>query len=132
MTETTKRRRRWPWLVLAVGMLLVGGQLAWRFRPLNATEKLLVGKWGGTNPDVVVYHFHRDRRFTSLTTSGSWRASPGLLTLERDPFDSQGHPLQDRLEICFRRILHPRQCTLKFDGPDQLFQNRLRLQRIRD
>ena len=46
MPESIRTRRRWPWVVLATAILLIGGRVAWRFRPLNATERALVGRWG--------------------------------------------------------------------------------------
>lgn len=51
MTETVKRRHRWAWLVLAAVLLLVGGRVAWRSRPLNAIERRLVGDWINMPPD---------------------------------------------------------------------------------
>lgn len=66
MIEAKKKQRRWPWLVLGVVGILVGGQIAWLLRPLNATESRLVGYWihaqTGSNFN---YRFHSDRRFES-------------------------------------------------------------------
>lgn len=45
MTETAPKRRHWRWVILACVLLLVGGPIAWQFRPLNATERRLVGSW---------------------------------------------------------------------------------------
>jgi hypothetical protein len=46
MSETVnRRRRRWPWVILTVILLLVGGSVAWNLRPLNANERAMVGLW---------------------------------------------------------------------------------------
>lgn len=62
MSVTVKKRRRWPWIVLAVVLLLVALPVAWRLRPLSATERSLVGRWKSTD-GVSSFHLSADRRF---------------------------------------------------------------------
>ena len=94
MTETAKKSRRWPWLVLIAALLLTGAAVTWqfrpRFRPLNAFELSLVGTWRCSADlrlakEVVLT---ADRRFafvngpvTGAEPKGRWAASPGTLTL---------------------------------------------------
>ena len=62
MSDTPKKRRRWPWMILVGVLLLVGAPIAWRFRPLNATERTLVGHWKGAD-SVTTFELSANRRF---------------------------------------------------------------------
>lgn len=62
MTEAAKRCRRWPWIVPGIALLVVAGLVAWRFRPLNAAERALVGVWLADDA-VMHFHFSSDRKF---------------------------------------------------------------------
>jgi len=97
MSETVKNRRRWPWLVLFVLALLIGGPLAWRLRPLNSAERALLGEWYGAKASVRgravrgTVIFSADRRFLSRSGNGSylnrgsWRVTAsGLLDFTTD------------------------------------------------
>lgn len=89
MSETVKPRRRWPWRALAVVALVVGGLLAWRFRPLNGTERALVGKWKGDYGEVT---FRSNRRFEAgdeafgegPDETGTWSATEDQLLIDLD------------------------------------------------
>lgn len=92
MMETVKRRRRWPWLILTVVLIAIGGPLAWRYRPLNAEEKRLVGTWSSLPPyegaAIRTYHFADSRRYTEGyvfgPVVGEWSMSRGVLTFRPD------------------------------------------------
>jgi len=88
MSESVKKRRRWPWAILVAVLLLFSGPVAWSFRPLNATERALIGTWrlnayNGTSSSHRRC-FRADRTFEEIvcsngqtsTTTGSWTASP--------------------------------------------------------
>ena len=91
MTETVKRRR-WPWVVLGLLLLVIGVPIAWRFRPLNSEEKRLVGRWRSEptfdGAAIVAYHFADSRRYTFSGVfreeSGTWQMSEGVLTFQPD------------------------------------------------
>lgn len=123
MTETAKKRCRWPWFVLAAVLLLVAGTLAWQFRPLNATEQKLVGAWlckfrGQT------YRFAENRRYQFIdseldaTQEGSWKATDSSLVLrpDSDPESS----LLDRANWFVAGLLYPKTSTLEWRSNDHL------------
>lgn len=101
-----KRRRRWPWMVLAA-LVLVGGPLGWRFRPMNGAERQLVGTWeespetredeevldessGRFVPERTLLRFTAARRFAYWTDRepyhehASWSASATSLKASPD------------------------------------------------
>lgn len=123
----TPMKRRWPWVVLAVVVLFAGPPLAWRYRPLNATERRLVGTWI-TPQALEVYRFTPDRRFqytwvtqtNSPKMEGSWRCSADRIHLQSD----LGH-LVDSHDLgignWFRRtyqslVAPPAGVPIRFDG----------------
>jgi hypothetical protein len=72
--------------------------IAWHFRPLTATERLLLGSWRNRGPTTgVVVIFTADRRYQSRLTAGgpgsgpriletgSWRASGTDFIFRADP-----------------------------------------------
>jgi hypothetical protein len=94
MTETAKKSRRWPWLVLIAALLLTGAAVTWqfrpRFRPLNAFELSLLGTWRSSDELRLADEFvlTADRRFVLVNGNvigsepkGRWAASPGTLIL---------------------------------------------------
>lgn len=132
MTETVKkRRRRWPWVVLAAVLLLALGPKAWQLRPLNATERQLVGKWGH-DPDHVVWDFHADRHAIGLGFRGTWSASSDVVTLRRYQFDIQAEDLLHRLTIFYRRLRYPVRNRLTFEGPDRIVIGKFHIKRLPD
>jgi len=105
MHEIVKKRRRWPWVILGSLLLLIGGAIAWQFRPsfrpLNAFELSLLGTWRSSDQLRIAdeFVFTADRRFVlvnghvvGVEPQGRWAASPGTLTLY---FDSKNrNPIQ--------------------------------------
>ncbi len=80
MTESVKKRRRWPWLVLASVLLMVVGGFPFtsRYRPLSHTERRLVGVWTTPLPqtDAIAdttstlhYYFNADRTYVIVIES---------------------------------------------------------------
>jgi len=66
MTETVKKRCRWPWVIGTVALALIGGPIAWEFRPLSATEKRLVGDWYDPIQPEAGIRFYGDRRYEAI------------------------------------------------------------------
>lgn len=128
MSDIVKRRHRWPWAILAVLLLLAGGPIAWRFRPLNAAETALVGEW---RPELGVdrheFLFTSDRRFThrlqdKVVFSGWWEANGEELSIW-----NEGPPTWRTVPATLIRILQgdAGDCYLKtrgvhFYSPDQV------------
>lgn len=97
MSDIVKKRRRWPWVILAVLLLLVGAPIAWRLRPLNETERSVIGTWRCEHDYAIDYEtFTSDRRLTirtdnfatgdSETVTGTWYAANGVLYTSIDRF----------------------------------------------
>lgn len=105
MPEIPIRRRRWPLWLLAVVLLLIAGPIAWRWRPLNATERALLGTWRIAQPNVSGAAFSSldttytaDRRWVirnpahrplpgrpaPAPLSGTWSAVDGRLSYGTD------------------------------------------------
>jgi len=149
MSATAKRRRRWPWIVLAAVLLVVGGPIAWRFRPLNATERALVGRWKCVD-DVSVFELSADRRFhwksvdsdfinglsathraepllfhlvdsRLLTMQGHWSATKSSLSF-RDDIDLDNFsflPWLSRMRA-YAVVTAPSTAEVRWHGPDRL------------
>lgn len=63
-TETPKKKRRWPWMVAGLFLLLAVAPAAWqRYRPLTDIEQRLVGDWleVSDGEDLEAIHFRPDR-----------------------------------------------------------------------
>lgn len=79
MPPSPTQRRRWPWVVGAALLLLIGGPIAWMSR-LNSMERALVGKWMTREGYVTL---DANRRFSiryretwsDPESTGSWRAN---------------------------------------------------------
>jgi len=125
MTEIAKRRRRWPWVVLAVLLLVVGGPIAWQFRPLNTAEKALVGRWTITGPQEAI-EFRPDRRFLLRgIPAGSWSASETSLSVRHEVSfgDLAGHPWLERVGAYLACRLIPTSSDVTWFRPDQFHWN---------
>ena len=85
-TNQTPRRRRWPWIVLAGLLIVVGTPLAWMYRPLNGSERRLAGSW---RTDRASLELGANRRFQYIALPGAppmvgtWSASGDHLILAR-------------------------------------------------
>jgi hypothetical protein len=93
MSYGSPQRRRWLIRLLAIGVLLAGMPLAWRYRPMSESESLLVGSWRALGDDPVSSRlkFLRGRRLMANggpdQISGSWHVSGGKLYVSYDlPF----------------------------------------------
>lgn len=120
MTETVKKRRRWPWVVLAA-LLLIGGPIAWRFRPLNAKERALVGTWKSYRETVT---FLPDRRILGGGNDvGSWSAAERTLYVRQPiPFEVISDvPWRIGLPVYFRMLFIPTSHEIVRDGPDRFW-----------
>ena len=100
MVETAKRRR-WPWLVLAVLLLWGGAVAVQRLWPLSFDERRLLGTWvladsSWGSAETTRITFTPDRRFFrsgseadprigSLPAHGGWACPQGQLSLVESP-----------------------------------------------
>jgi len=138
MSETAKRRRRWPWLFLAALLVLVGGPVAWQFRPLTPAERALVGHWRSSVHDAD-YHLSSDHRFQltldlgdqeSLPVRGSWTASGSSFHVRAVP---GGSPWKNPLRHWCAWISAPTEsANIRLDGPDRFWMNNVEFVRVRD
>lgn len=144
MSEAVKKCQRWPWLALATVLLLVGGPLAWQFRPLNETERALIGKWRGGDPKgdwQVEVHLEANRRFrTTLRGSdtgaatGPWTAQGSTIQFKADVsfWDQKGVPWKRRLQRCFEAMFTVEVLEFRADGPDRLTVGEYEYVRVRE
>lgn len=104
-SSPTPRRRGRRWGILAIAFALACGAAVWKFRPLNATERTLVGKCRSVGGGAYWIEFRPDRRFETTKVpfvhandlgrhewrrleSGIWGASHDVLTLHYTTADS--------------------------------------------
>lgn len=137
MTETVRKRLRWPWMALAVVLLLVGGPIAWRFRPLNKSERRLLGTFevsfrdgvlGLQTPGFVLEEvtFYSNRQYVRrildvghpVVQRGSWEAGQDTITLKPISPTGIGVPWHARLRAYVSELLQPRREAMGWDGPD--------------
>jgi len=138
MSDTGNRRRRWPWLILALGLLVIGVPLVWRLRPLNATERALVGSWSCDAPKAELqfspYHQFQGAIFWKLdvpqlrgelqeTVHGAtWSATNSRIEIRHSRLK-----LSNIRQYGFRWVLQDiltggelRVMKLQVDGPDKI------------
>ena len=130
MTETVKKRRRWPWVILAAVLLLVGGPIAWRLRPLNATERRLVGTWTpedpAMTPELLPFTLKPDRTLFysalggTLTFPGRWDATSETIEIQMDPDPDRSDPIIPRLLRLYRQLSGQHRRPLLFDNDDTI------------
>lgn len=126
MTETVKRRRRWPWLVLSATLLLACVPIAWRLRPLNTAERALLGDWTaleGLDGSVrTSTTFYADRTFAmDEELVGSWNASTSVVRLHTPLTLAQtaGYPWHIRLGVFIESRLASKSVEIQWDGPNR-------------
>lgn len=144
MSEIVPRRRRWPYVVVLLILVVGGFPFAWRYRPLNSTERRLVGGWSspapdeppqmGYKPSKMLHFFKADRTYVSLLESrlmeppdsakvireragmGTWYCSGSTLTLLPEfPDETDWSTPVDRLFELVLRERPKEELPLKFD-----------------
>lgn len=113
MSERTKKRRGWKLGIASIGLLLVAGWCGWQFRPLNATERKLVGTWTVTREPLVLpdarteFTLREDRVMLHFQPAsgaprqrvGTWSAADGKLSTVLDDNQPGGwFPILSRLK----------------------------------
>ena len=127
VSRTEGTRRRWLVRVTVFLVLMVGVMLAWPFRPLNGTERRLVGAWHllGDRPQFL--RFTADRRLRYAGGSepfeeiGTWSAAESGLEIrfhaDQARIAKQGWLA--RLEELCGRLRGRKPSVLKFHGGDR-------------
>ncbi len=116
-----KKRRRWPWVVLVTTLVIVGGPLAYRFRPLNAAERALVGRWTDNGGEfATIFQLNPDRTMVEDETVGSWSASGTALYLHTPLEATEGLHWRARVSLYLSNIFSPR-IDIRWDGPDRFY-----------
>lgn len=123
MSETTKKRRRWPWVILVALVLLIGGPIAWRCRPLTAVERAILGKWTRhDSADEYTVTFSGNRTFSmDDEVVGTWSASGSSFSL-RIPLtieDTAGRPFLNRVSLFLGNMLLSGTAEIRWDTPDR-------------
>ncbi len=114
--------------MLAAVVLLIGGPVAWSYRPLNSVERAVVGRWWDRDYRGMI-ELGADRRFQANVSSarlslreGSWRASGTSIDLSEDRPDliRGSLPWTMRLRSYLSSFSTP-PTQLRLDGPDRLW-----------
>ncbi len=133
--ETVRKRRRWLWVILGSLVLLIGGSIAWQLRPLNATERALVGRWSFVSHDES-FEFRSDRYFVAGggTEVRSWNASENTIAVQWPVSFAQlgGGKWTDRLATYFKRLSPPVPTPFNWVGPDRIVWGGKEFVRIRE
>ena len=139
MSETVKKERRWPWVLLLVGILLfLGLFIPWPHRSLNRAETRLIGLWGMESSggrERLLYHFENDRTFTAFYEhriplssgvtritrgtfgEGTWSCSDKLLTLRKtNPWESDWSTAAEYLISLWFNRAQVEEIPLRIDG----------------
>ena len=121
MSETVQQCRRGPWLALGAVLLVVGGLIAWQYRPLNGAEKSLVGRWTLVGAEEQV-ELRSDRRLLcGGEPAGTWSASANSLSLRSwmSVRYLSGRLWLDRIGVFFQTRLVPCSRDVTWVGPDR-------------
>ena len=128
MSEAFKKRRRWRWVMAATILLLLVAVFGWRYRPLNSTERTLIGVW--QEPEGLgEFRFESNRRFVSSSNrnkepdmTGGWSASPGMLALGSDVSlrNLTGLAWGTAVKVYFK-AKSPDPVEIRMDGPDRFW-----------
>jgi len=107
MSETVRKRRRWPYVFIGLILLAIAVPFAWAYRPLNAAERELVGTWAKVDSPGERLNLGADRTYTwtgistltfpdappktihSLGGRGTWTASSARLILRDDTAEDE-------------------------------------------
>lgn len=97
MSATVRSRRRWWCTTAIVALILASAVIAWIFRPLNTTERSLVGTWEIPDPERTwneqILILRRDRAFVLTERSGqqagTWSAGGLRVELHYQPDDPE-------------------------------------------
>jgi len=142
MAETVKRRRRWPWGLLAALVLLIGCPVARRLRPLNAEERAVVGVWvAGRDPVRGI-----DRHELTLSSSRSFLRrylhNDGSVTEETGSWHIDGRtlvisfqlPARTYLALCLRHGVLPQteQARYELQGDPPILRRNVLWERVSD
>ena len=120
MSETV-RRRRWPWVVLVTTLVIVGGPIAYRFRPLNAAERALVGRWTDNGGEfATIFQLNPNRTMVDHETVGSWSASGTTLYLHSPVGRTDGLAWGVRLSLYIAHLSSAR-IDFRWEGPDRFY-----------
>jgi hypothetical protein len=121
-----KIRRRH--LVLLAVVLLIGAPIAWRYRPLNETERKLIGFWRDPNvlnvSAISLFHLTEDRRVdAAYGVRGSWSASRNQITVRFPRYATTGSSLSmvinnSLASIGLRTVTET--LTVEFPAPHQV------------
>lgn len=132
MTEALKKRRRWPWVLVAL-VLMTAASFAWRSRPLNEMERALVGEWRSADPDRklhVAIQLAANRRYRTTvsgnetgTGTGRWTARGNTICFGQDVsfWGETGMPWRIRFQNCFNTLLTVETVDFRVDGPDRVW-----------
>ena len=126
MSDPAMKRRRWRNALVAIVLAIVGGGVAWIFRPLTETERALIGTWSAPWGEIT---FQANRRYrltegvpaTGPASGGSWSAGSNRLSICPDV----NTPLQWNTLLFHARVFlssaeRTGTGTLTFAGPDSL------------
>lgn len=129
MTEIVKRRRRWPWVVLAAMLIVCGGPVAWRFRPLSAEERSVIGIWRcrvPRAPSTFTITFTDDRRYLLLRGNhqseeeGQWSISGDRLTCSAEIPGLLAHRFDEYVGDILNGVSRRRQWLVAFETADRM------------
>ena len=98
VSDVAKRRRRWPWIVLAGVLLLFAGTLVWKRVSLNAAEQKLVGTWSGDRLGMELCFF-ADRRFEGTVMTVLPSTTGERREIHRMVLGASWTAIGDRIEI---------------------------------
>ena len=131
-----------------MALLLVGtGATVWLFRPLNPTERQLVGLWA-RHDHVLMLRFQGDKTLETLNwitfrdangrTSSSWVTTPGgSWSASRDVLVTRSHRVRPiwtprGLWTYLSYQVHGQRNPIQFDGRDRFTLDGVRFVRARD
>lgn len=122
MSDIIRKRhlRPWLWRLAAMMALLVGGAVAWWYRPLSAVEARLVGTWRSDRGSEFTFCRDHSYRADLLNARGTWSAAESRLRMRDVP---RGTTLWETALVYWQALTHPKDWTcempIEFEGPDR-------------